>query len=348
MVQVQGRQGIRVKLHEAMAEILQGRGWMSLDDLAQEIASRDLYQRKDGKHPEGSQLRWRARGSSGRYRTLFEVDGSRIRLLQPLSKWSNERKKRFNHSSRNTACGDQDSVFVVEPRRTNKHARASAAEETSPDSPTEQLKRLYRDIYSRYSPIDSELVPRSVVPRVFESRVMLIAQAPGSKTQRLSGFPYCSKRDGELVLSSGGRTLDNFLRHFGYTIDPNDVLRTYAYHTDIAHYYPGKKGQGYGDKLPSSEEIRHNRRWFARELELIEPLVVIALGKPAANEVRKLGGLPPTERLIDIPAQLTPINLLEQKAYFAAIHHPSGAFQHPTSSARYEQVAKHISRLLRR
>ena len=59
-------------LHEAMVEVLRGRGEMT----AREIAHRDLYRRDDGDHPQANQIHARA---SNR-RDLFERNNRRIRL----------------------------------------------------------------------------------------------------------------------------------------------------------------------------------------------------------------------------------------------------------------------------
>jgi hypothetical protein len=70
-----------MKLHEAMVLVLREHGGvMYSEHLANEIATRDLYRRKDGEHPPTAQLRARA----VKYPHLFEAsdDGSgRIALI---------------------------------------------------------------------------------------------------------------------------------------------------------------------------------------------------------------------------------------------------------------------------
>lgn len=47
---------------QAMAVVLRDRGWMDLDDIARELAERDLYRRpKDDQPPPSYQLGMRAR-----------------------------------------------------------------------------------------------------------------------------------------------------------------------------------------------------------------------------------------------------------------------------------------------
>ena len=52
----------------------------------------------------------------------------------------------------------------------------------------------------------------------------------------------------------------------GYTIDPHGHGQ-YAYHTDLVHYFPGRRESGTGDVKPSAEEIELNRHWFEIEME---------------------------------------------------------------------------------
>ena len=49
-------------LADAMLAALDNKGWMHVDDVAVEIARRDLWRRpSDGRHPEGWQVAWRGR-----------------------------------------------------------------------------------------------------------------------------------------------------------------------------------------------------------------------------------------------------------------------------------------------
>ena len=68
-------------LHEAMNFVLASRGeaWVSAEQIATEIATKDLWRRpSDDMHPMGSQVARRAR----KYPDLFETDGSLIRRVE--------------------------------------------------------------------------------------------------------------------------------------------------------------------------------------------------------------------------------------------------------------------------
>ncbi len=204
-----------------------------------------------------------------------------------------------------------------------------------------ELEILYDEIYSHFSTRDPQLVRRRVVPNVLASRVMLVGQALGRDTQRLSGLPYCFPHPDRPTLSRGGRTLERFLRTFGYTIDPSGD-RQYAYHTDLTHYFPGRSTKGAGDIKPSAEEIARNWMWFEREIRLVRPLIVVALGQQAASSLLSRFAERSIKRLIDVVA--TPIHCIVygHEVQLIAVHHPSGAFQHPASHEVYERAGKAI------
>jgi uracil-DNA glycosylase family 4 len=210
-----------------------------------------------------------------------------------------------------------------------------------------ELEALYDEIYTHYAARDPELVPRVLFEGSLDSRVVLLGQALAKDTQRRSGIPYCFPPASQLRLSNGGRVLDAFLAWFGYTIDPRIVDRHYAHHTDLAHYFPGKKAAS-GDLVPSAREVRHDREWFERELVIIRPAVVVALGKEPALEFsrRYLGR--DYSKLRDVPVEPMDTDIDGLSLQFVAVHHPSGAYQHPSSVERYEQVARYIEEILER
>lgn len=70
-------------LHDAMEIVLRGRGWLTLEDVAQEIADRGLWIRpSNGKPPDAKQVRRRVAQSKGLYQDRFELgEGGRIRFI---------------------------------------------------------------------------------------------------------------------------------------------------------------------------------------------------------------------------------------------------------------------------
>jgi uracil-DNA glycosylase len=77
-----------------------------------------------------------------------------------------------------------------------------------------EIARLYDEIHAHARRFDPQAVPKRVIERALTSEVFLVGQAPGSRTQRLSGIPYVGQNG---RLSQTGRRLDAYLGRFGYT-----------------------------------------------------------------------------------------------------------------------------------
>lgn len=73
--------GIKVTLHEELVVILQegGVGWVSTQQLADQVNARGRYHKKDG----GLVTAFQVHGRTRNYPDLFERDGSRVRLHRP-------------------------------------------------------------------------------------------------------------------------------------------------------------------------------------------------------------------------------------------------------------------------
>jgi hypothetical protein len=52
------------------------------------------------------------------------------------------------------------------------------------------------------------------------------------------------------------------------------------------------------------------------------------------------------KRLIDVAGVPFPCSIVGVGVQLIAVHHPSGAFQHPSSRAAYERAAAHVRRIL--
>ena len=145
----------------------------------------------------------------------------------------------------------------------------------------QNLRRLYRKINTCVIcniGKDEQKVKRVFDQRAISSKVLIIGQALGSSTQRLSGIPYVYK-NGEL--SRTGARLNEFLKLFGCTVNPKDKSRQYVYSSDIVHCYPGRSKSGSGDRKPDSQEISNCIRqlFIATEIQIVEPNLVLLMGK---------------------------------------------------------------------
>ena len=102
-----------------------------------------------------------------------------------------------------------------------------------------------------------------------DPRVMLIGQAPGPVTDR-KGYHFAGP---------AGRFLEIWFERAGFP----GYFREHVYLTSLTRCFPGKSRGGNGDRPPSSAEIALCRRFLDREFALIQPRVVLLVGKMAID-----------------------------------------------------------------
>ena len=102
------------------------------------------------------------------------------------------------------------------------------------------------------------------------NRVMVVGQAPGA-ISRERPLPYSG---------ASGRTLNAWLARAGFG---PEALYERLYLTSLTKCFPGPSPSGKGDRAPSPAEIALCRAHLDRELALVRPELVLALGKLAAG-----------------------------------------------------------------
>jgi|SRR5215218_7009160 len=120
-------------LHEAMVEVLRERGgWMYRDELAREIAERDLYRQRDGGPAPSDQLRLRAR----KYDHLFEgSDPTYTRIRLRSGAVAQRRPPRRRSRTASTTTHSRPPAAAAQPRNAEaaRRRRARAARKFRPD-----------------------------------------------------------------------------------------------------------------------------------------------------------------------------------------------------------------------
>ena len=105
-----------------------------------------------------------------------------------------------------------------------------------------------------------------------DSRIFLLGQAPGPHEARF-GRPFAW---------TAGKTLFAwFTRAFGAT---EDEVRARIYFAAVVRCFPGKTSGG-GDRVPSAEEIAASRPFIEREMEILQPRLVVPVGRLAIAEI---------------------------------------------------------------
>jgi uracil-DNA glycosylase len=145
-----------------------------------------------------------------------------------------------------------------------------------------------------------------VVGRPVPSRIILVGQAPGDK-EPILGRPFAW---------TAGKTLFKwFSLSLGWT---EDQVRDRIYFAAVCRCFPGKKPEG-GDRVPDEKEISACAEWLKAEIKLLEPDLILPVGKLAFTQF--LG-----ERLMnDTIGQAFKLNWEGREIDCIPLPHPSGA-----------------------
>ncbi len=137
----------------------------------------------------------------------------------------------------------------------------------------EELKKIRDEIVSlKNSPLYGYRTKNKFYPVIGEgshdAKIMFIGEAPG-KNEALTGRPFCG---------ASGKFLDELLKSIG-------LDRTGVYITNIVKDRPPE------NRDPLSEEISLYGPFLARQIELIQPEVLVALGRFSMKYLMEKFGL---------------------------------------------------------
>lgn len=149
----------------------------------------------------------------------------------------------------------------------------------SPHAPEVMLGQVQVEIRSCRLCVDAGFIPEA--NPVFRGRaghrMMIVGQAPGERGH-LNSVPYAG---------ASGKTLRSWLALAGFD---EDALYERFYLTSMTKCFPGPSATGKGDRAPSGAEIRLCRAHLDREIALVQPEIVLALGRISASSF--VGNLP--------------------------------------------------------
>jgi len=139
------------------------------------------------------------------------------------------------------------------------------------------------------------------------SRVMLVGQAPGPREGSF-GKPFAW---------TAGRTMFGwFERALG--VD-EESFRAQVYLAAVARCFPGKASGG-GDRKPDAQEVARCETWLAREVAILEPELVVAVGTLAIERV-----LGEKAKLAEVVGMTRRARWHGRQVDVIALPHPSGA-----------------------
>ena len=139
------------------------------------------------------------------------------------------------------------------------------------------------------------------------SKVMLIGQAPGVR-EPLSGRPF--------AWTAGKRMFGWFQQALGIG---EEEFRATVYMAAVCRCFPGRNAQG-GDRVPDRTEIENCSGWMQAEFALLEPELVICVGKLAIGQFIR-----PLPVLSELIGQRFPAMRWGHRFDLVPLPHPSGA-----------------------
>ena len=140
------------------------------------------------------------------------------------------------------------------------------------------------------------------------SPVLMVGQAPGAREGEM-GKPFAW---------TAGKTLFKWFASIGLA-EPD--FRQRAYMAAVCRCFPGKnpKGAKGGDRVPNPQEIQRCGKWLNAEIDLLQPELIIPVGKLAISQFIAV------DKLVDVIGRLKQITLQGQSIDLIALPHPSGA-----------------------
>jgi len=156
------------------------------------------------------------------------------------------------------------------------------------------------------------------------SRVILVGQAPGDKEPKL-GRPFAW---------TAGKTLFRWFKEAAGIDEAK--FRASVYIAAVCRCFPGNKNSG-GDRVPSPEEIKKCSAWLDRELEILQPALLIPVGKLAIAQFMEAG------KLDEVVGQVFRITRGGVSFDMIPLPHSSGASPWRYSAAGKPLLAKALS-----
>lgn len=138
------------------------------------------------------------------------------------------------------------------------------------------------------------------------SPVMLVGQAPGDK-EPVVGRPFAW---------TAGKTLFRWF-HEAAGMSEAD-FRSSIYMAAVCRCFPGKKLTG-GDRVPAPGEVQNCSAWLRREVEILQPRLVIPVGKLAIEQFM------PLQKLDTIIGRKFEVKYAGRAFDLIPLPHPSGA-----------------------
>lgn len=149
-----------------------------------------------------------------------------------------------------------------------------------------------------------------------DAAVMVVGEQPGD-VEDLAGRPF---------VGPAGKVFDAALAAAG--IDRGGLYLTNA----VKHFKYEPRGKRRIHQRPNSGEVQHCRFWLSREIELVQPKLVVAMGATALSALTET-----RHKLADIRGE--PIAMKDGRTLFVTVH-PSYLLRIPDEARKADEVAR--------
>ncbi len=150
-----------------------------------------------------------------------------------------------------------------------------------------------------------QMIPPVVMGQPVASEILLVGQAPGDKEGGL-GRPFAW---------TAGKTMFKWFESIGVV---EDDFRRQVYMSAVCRCFPGKNPKG-GDRVPDKTEIATCSQWLNKEIELLQPKLVIPVGKLAIAQYLTVN------KLVDVIGKKFELTMNGVDVEMIPLPHPSGA-----------------------
>ena len=137
------------------------------------------------------------------------------------------------------------------------------------------------------------------------SPVLLVGQAPGDK-EIVVRKPFAW---------TAGKTMFKWFHSIGLA---EEAFRSGVYMAAVCRCFPGKNPKG-GDRVPGLEEIANCSGWLQKEVELLQPELVLPVGKLAIAQLMAF------DKLVDVVGAKFRLDVHGVETDVIPLPHPSGA-----------------------
>lgn len=146
----------------------------------------------------------------------------------------------------------------------------------------------------------------AVTGEAVASKVLLIGQAPGIK-EPIAGRPFAW---------TAGKTMFGWFER-ACALDES-TFRSSVYMAAVCRCFPGRTEAG-GDRVPDAQEVATCSQWLRREFELLQPQLVIPVGKLAITQFIE------SAKLTEIIGRKFRVTYHGHPCDLVPLPHPSGA-----------------------